>query len=63
MEMFTGADIPQPELPNQAPSSTNAATNAADAERIRRLKALGKQNSIFAGDLSPAFGGAKTFGG
>jgi hypothetical protein len=45
-------DIPKPSLPPQPKVDDSSAVNAAQAERLRRMKAKGKQQSIFAGDLS-----------
>ena len=44
-------DIPQPVVPDQPKAVDQAVDNAGNAERLRRMRALGKQKSIFAGDM------------
>lgn len=52
--LFSSPDIPEPKLPPPPKVDDNTLSNAADAERMRRMRALGKQQSIFAGELGPA---------
>ena len=51
--LFGGTpDIPKPVLPPQPKVDDSSAMNAGQAEKLRRMKAKGKQASIFAGELS-----------
>lgn len=53
--LFSSPKIPEPVLPPPPKVEDEAIPNAAKAERLRRLRALGKQKSIFAGETgSPA---------
>jgi hypothetical protein len=61
--LFSKPDIPEPKLPPPPKVQDQALENAERAERIRRLRAIGKQQSIFAGEtatgvktLSPTLG-------
>jgi|GEM_PF-6475795 len=57
-------DIPQPKLPTPPKTEDNAIANAAEAERLRRARAKGKQEAIFAGELATTPGvGRATLGG
>jgi hypothetical protein len=58
-------DIPEPKLPPTPKTEDNTIANAAEAERLRRARARGKQQSIFAGELgAPApLGRATLLGG
>lgn len=52
--LFSTPDIPEQkpvQMPPAAKQDDSTSENAANAERIRRLKALSKQKSIFAGEL------------
>jgi len=62
--LFSGPpDIPTPP-PAVAPPSPkqddSTGENAANAERLRRLRALGKQKSVYAGELG--MGSASSLG-
>lgn len=55
--LFSTPDIPKPPPQPMAPAGKpieTAASNAAEAERQRRLRAMGRQKSTFAGDLPMA---------
>lgn len=50
--LFSTPDIPKP-TPVPIPKVDDSSVqNAAEAERLRKLRSLGKQQSIFAGDLN-----------
>ena len=48
--LFSPPDIPKPSIPQPAKVDDNTTQNAVTAERLRRMRAVGKQQSIFAGD-------------
>lgn len=48
--LFSSPKIPEPTLPPPPKIEDEAIPNAANAERLRRLRAMGKQKSIFAGE-------------
>lgn len=55
--LFSSPSIPKPSAPAAPKTEDMTTDNAANAERIRRLAALGKKNSTFAGMLTPYSGG------
>lgn len=52
--LFSSPDIPEPKLPMPPKVDDNTLQNASNSEKQRRARALGKQQSIFAGDLMGA---------
>ena len=57
--LFGGSpDMPTPQTANQPIQADASIDNASQAERVRRLRALGKQQSIFAGESGGIPGGS-----
>lgn len=50
--LFSTPSVPEPKLPPPPKVDDDSLQNAAQAEKLRRSRALGKQQSIFAGELS-----------
>jgi hypothetical protein len=49
--LFSSPEPPEPKLPPPPKVEDEAIPNAEKAERLRRLRSIGKQQSIFAGEI------------
>lgn len=59
MSIFGGGSPPSVPMPPAAKSTEQAAENAANSERLRLLRAMGRQSTMIAGQ-NQSQGGQKT---
>lgn len=50
--LFSTPSVPEPKLPPPPKVDDDSLQNAAQSERLRRARSIGKQQSIFAGELT-----------